>query len=94
MYPSGFTWDPEKNARNLALHGVDFWLAAELFQGPVMEAIDARKDYGEERRVAVGQAGGRILVVVFTWRGEQRRLISAWLAKVSVREAYAARFPA
>jgi len=39
--------------------------------------IDDRWEYGETRVIAVGEAGGYIIVVVYTWRGEDRRIISA-----------------
>jgi len=42
-------------------------------------AITLRDDaYGEERWVTIGMDGaGRILVVVYTWRGNSIRVISA-----------------
>lgn len=41
------------------------------------EYADDRRDYGEPRTVALGCVDGEWLVVVYTWRGETCRIISA-----------------
>ncbi len=69
-----------KRADNLAKHGVDFVRAARMFDNPVLERIDDREDYGEERIIALGHAVGFYVVAVYTWGGANRRLISAWRA--------------
>jgi uncharacterized protein len=50
----------------------------------VVEKIDDRREYGEIRIIATGEAGGCIIVVVYTWRGEDRRIIS--VGKANSRE--------
>lgn len=82
-----FTWDPRKSARNLAERGFDFAFAAALFTGPTVERVDARRDYGEVRRLAIGRVGSIILTVIYTDRSApdgtaERRIISA---RVSTR---------
>ena len=72
-----FEWDESKRSANIDKHGADFRLAAAIFSGPTLEADDAREDYGELRRLALGRVGTEYLVVVYTLRGETRRLISA-----------------
>ena len=81
-------WGKAKWEQNLAKHGVDFADAAEIFLGPVFERVDTRKDYGEERRIALGRHGDQYYVVVYTWRGDICRLISAWKASKNDRRAY------
>jgi uncharacterized DUF497 family protein len=83
-----FEWDSVKNASNFAKHGVDFDDAARIFDGPVLEKIDRRRDYGEERMAAVGMVNGIEVFVVYTWRGRNRRIISARRANHHEREAY------
>jgi uncharacterized DUF497 family protein len=73
-----FEWDEKKRAANLQDHGVDFEDAALIFAGPVIEADDTRVDYGEPRVRAVGQVDGAFFMVAYTWRGQNRRIISAW----------------
>ena len=71
-----FEWDAAKNSANIAKHGIDFEDAIRIFDGPVLEKEDTRKDYRETRYVAFGVADARQLVVVYTQRGERRRVIS------------------
>ena len=40
-----------------------------------VEWIDDRQDYGEVRIIAIGAVGPDILTVVYTWRGNRRRII-------------------
>jgi uncharacterized protein len=83
-----FEWDPEKESRNVKKHGLDFTTASEIWVGPVVEKIDDRHDYREIRIIATGVAGKHVLVVVYTWRGENRRIISARKAKSRERALY------
>ncbi len=71
-------WDESKRRRNLDAHGVDFKDAALIFEGIVLEAEDNRGDYGEPRFRALGRVGDDYLMVAYTWRGQARRIISAW----------------
>ena len=72
-----FEWDPRKNEANIAKHGIDFRDAIEVFRGFYLERVDDRLDYGEERMIAYGEASGRVVVVVYVWRGDRRRMVSA-----------------
>ena len=76
-----FEWDEAKSEANLMARGFDFAHAAGIFDGPVLEIDDDRADYGEERVQAIGKAGADVLFVVYTWRGDVRRIISARLGK-------------
>ena len=42
-------WDEQKRHTNIAKHGVDFVAAARVFDGPILEVEDRRRDYGEMR---------------------------------------------
>lgn len=83
-----FEWDEDKRRGNIASHGIDFVLAAKIFRNPTLEAPDDRDDYGEDRVIAIGHWDGNCLVVIYTWRDENRRIISAWQAEKNDREAY------
>ena len=50
------------------------------FAAPTVEAIDRRRNYGEERIRSIGEIDGRIYVVVYTDRPGMRWIISAWKA--------------
>ena len=71
-------WDERKRQSNLEDHGVDFADAALIFENPVLDAEDVRADYGERRYRALGEADGEFFMVAYTWRGENRRILSAW----------------
>jgi uncharacterized protein len=62
-----------------------------LFDGETIEVIDDRFDYREVRIVCFGELKGRLYAVVYTWRGENRRIISARKANVREQRAYYAR---
>lgn len=81
-------WDPRKAAANLKKHGVDFADAATVLHDD--QALTVREDdEGEERYATIGMdALGNVLVVVYTWRGNRPRLISARKAKPTEREQY------
>ncbi len=83
-----FEWDDEKGQSNLQKHGVDFIRACQIFEGETVEFEDSRYNYGEERFIAIGQAKGQILTVVYTLRGEVIRLISARKATLDERKIY------
>lgn len=82
-------FDPAKRAKTLQERGLDFRLVAEVFDGHHYTAMDERKDYGEDRYITVGLLGGRMVVVVWTPRGETRRIISMRKANESEQARYA-----
>ncbi len=85
----GFEWDEAKNHANIRKHGIDFETARRIFDGPILTWCDSRKDYGEERHLAVGRVDSEaIVVVVWTNRAGRIRLISARPASRKERQAY------
>jgi hypothetical protein len=73
-----FQYDPAKAASNLKKHGVSFADAEGVFFDPLAIHQPDPDSVDEERFVAVGMgSAGMILVVVYTLRGEEIRLISA-----------------
>lgn len=82
-------WDPEKAISNLSKHGVRFSDAeVALFEPNAMTREDQYAE-GEQRFVSIGRdAIERIVVVVYTYRGENVRIISARKATRKERRAY------
>jgi hypothetical protein len=70
------TFDPAKRALVLAHRGLDFARAGEMFAGLTATLVDDRRDYGEIRFITAGYLDGRLVVVVWTQRGEARHIIS------------------
>jgi uncharacterized DUF497 family protein len=83
-----FEWDEAKSNRNRLDRGFGFDLASLIFAGPVLEVEDGRYDYGERRMRAIGQVEGLTLFVVYTDRGDVRRIISARPAKQKERQVW------
>jgi uncharacterized DUF497 family protein len=86
-----FEWDERKRASNLAKHGVDFRRMEALFESRLVEIEDDRQDYGETRFTVFGEIEGRVYAVVYTWRGSNRRIISARRANGREQKDYYAR---
>ena len=83
-----YQWDDAKAQSNYRKHGIEFADAVSALTDDY--AITIEDDYlDEERFVTIGtDAFGRVLVVVFTWRGESVRLISARKATHNERRQY------
>jgi uncharacterized DUF497 family protein len=83
-----YQWDKNKAASNLQKHGIEFADAVSVFLDDLAITIPDNR-FDEDRFVTIGMdAFGRILVVVFTWRSEDIRLISARLAERRERKQY------
>jgi uncharacterized DUF497 family protein len=84
-----FAWDPKKNRQNYARHGIAFEDAVRIFDGPTLERVDDRFEYGEVRMYAIGVAAGMEITVIYAdVSRRERRIVSAWKAERHEREAY------
>ena len=85
-----FEWDGPKALANRAKHKIAFEEASTVFRDPLGRiADDPRHSEGEERFVLLGQSDKRrLLVVMFTERGEAIHLISARKATRRERKGY------
>lgn len=88
--PHGFEWDHEKAKSNTAKHGIGFDEAARIFNGEILARQESHDT--EDRYAAIGLARGSTLVVVFTERGENIRIISARRATPSERRRFGSHF--
>jgi uncharacterized protein len=81
-------WNPAKAPMNLRKHGVAFADAVAALEDE--RALTIRDPAVEEERwVTLGSdAFGRILALVYTWRGDRLRLISARKATPAERAQY------
>lgn len=77
-------YDPAKRAATLAARGLDMADAGAMYEAPHLTFPDRRQDYGEERWVTVGFVEDRLVVVVWTPRGDAMRVIS--MRKANGRE--------
>jgi hypothetical protein len=86
----GFEWDSRKAEANFRKHGVRFSEAEPVFEdNQAITVADDASDSNEQRFVSMGTGvTGRLLVVVYCYRGENIRIISARLAGTQEREQY------
>lgn len=83
-----YEWDTNKAKANLRKHRIDFADAATVFDDDLALTISDDTE-NEERFVSVGRdVLGRILVVVYSFRGDQIRIISARKANRLERKQY------
>lgn len=78
QFPGGFEWDEEKSDRCRSERGFSFYFAVKVFKSDTYaEWEDRRREYGEPRFVSIGEVANDIWAVVWTPRGNMRRIISA-----------------
>ena len=74
-----FEWDEHKAAVNESKHGVTFEEAATCFYDPLQVAYyDPNHSEEEDREILIAHSDhDRLLLVIYTLRGEAIRIISA-----------------
>ena len=77
-------YDQNKRDATLENRGLDFEDASKVFAGRHFQIVDDREDYGEIRWITLGRLGRVLVVVVWTGRGDVRRIIS--MRKCNARE--------
>jgi uncharacterized DUF497 family protein len=78
MAKPSFDWDERKDAENQAKHGVPFALAQYAFADPQrVIAVDTAHSAKEKRYFCLGQVGGGVLTVRFTYRSGVIRIFGA-----------------
>jgi len=83
------TWDAVKARANFHKHGVHFADAVSALEDDLALTLRDPNSEDEERWITLGKdALGRLLVVIYTWRGDRARLISARLATPRERQQY------
>jgi len=84
-----YLWEENKNLCNIKTHRISFEDASRIFEGPTVERIDDRFEYGEVRVYAIGVVNGLEITVIYTdGNDDERRIISAWRAEPHERRTY------
>ena len=82
-------FDPKKNAINLRKHGVSLVEGDGVLNDPLALTIEDDSARGEQRFVSIDMnTFSRVMVVVYTYEGEDTRLISVRHAEPKERRAY------
>ena len=83
-----YQWDKNKAETNLRKHGINFADAVSIFSDDLSITLPDQR-FDEERFITIGlDAFGRVLVIVYAWRGQTIRLISARPATRQERKQY------
>jgi uncharacterized DUF497 family protein len=84
-----YQWDPKKAAANLKNHGIDFADAVGVFEDDWAMTLEEQEVRGEQRFVTLGMDFlGRVILVIYTYRNSDIRIISARKATKGEREIY------
>jgi uncharacterized protein len=85
------SYDAEKRTITLEERGLDFKDAVHVFAGPTFDLEDDRQDYRETRWLTFGLLNERMVVLVWTPRGESRHIISMRKANDREKKRYEGR---
>lgn len=84
-----FEWSEAKRLQIIRDRDLDFRDAVQVFDGrPVIHMSSFRND--EDRVVSIAIIEGKFYAVVWTWRGERRRIISFRRARDAEERRYRA----
>lgn len=86
----GFEWHDEKAQENLRKHGISFEEAKTVFNDPFsITIVNPKHSLNEERYIDIGLSiRGQLLVVVYTERQSNIRIISCRKATNAERKVY------
>lgn len=84
-----FQWDKEKALSNLAKHAVDFADAVGIFEDQSALTLEKQIVGREDRYITLGMDFlGHILIVIYTYRQDTIRIISARRATKKEHNTY------
>lgn len=82
-------FDPKKNATNVRKHGISLTEGDGVTDDPFVLTVEDLTAEGEQRFIALGRnVFGDLRVVVYTYRGDEERVISVWPAEPKDVRAY------
>lgn len=85
-------WNEEKRFLTLEKRGLDFIYSTIVFAGETYNFPDDGKDYGEPHTITIGFLITRMIVIIWTPRGDNRRIISMRKANEQEYEEYIVKF--
>jgi len=83
-----YEWDDEKRRRTQRKHGVDFADLPAALEADAIFEEDLDHSSDEDRWRALTSCRGRVVMVVYTWRQDCVRLITARLASPAETTRY------
>ena len=83
-----FTFDPDKDSRNLSKHGLSLLRGVDVYLSPNKLTLTASRK-GEELLMDVAEVAQQTFVLVYVLRDEEVRFISLRVASKQQRGLYA-----
>jgi uncharacterized protein len=84
-------FDPEKREHTIQTRGLDMADAVLIFESDNLTFENNSKDFGEPRFMTVGFLQKRMIILVWTMRGDKRRIISMRKANDREKTLYSGR---
>jgi uncharacterized protein len=91
-YGQRFSWDDDKRRLGRRTHGIDLADVCRVFDLDVYEEYDDTHSVSEDRWRGIGLLGDRFVHVVYAYKGDTIRLITARPAEPEEQQAYVAHF--
>ena len=82
-----FEWDEAKRLSNLEKHQIDFLDMRLLFDGRLARTVASHREE-ENRYQSTGVINDRFVTVIWVWRVEKTRIISARRSRDGEKRAY------
>jgi hypothetical protein len=83
-----FEWDEAKRRSNIEKHGIDFQRAQLVFDSRPRLDIESPR-LGEDRLLSIAILNGRLVAVIWVWRGDDvHRIISVRRARGAEERQY------
>ena len=82
-----FEWDEAKRLSNLEKHQIDFLDVRLLFDGRLVRTVASHREV-ENRYQSTGVVNERFVTVIWVWRLEKIRIISARRSRDGEKRAY------
>lgn len=83
-----YSYDPSKREKVLTERGLDLAHAGQAFDGFYLSRPDEKHSDEEERVTTLGVVDGGIVIVIWTPRPGERRIITMWKANAKERATY------
>jgi len=84
-----FAWDENKNESNRIRHELSFEAIRDFDWNDPVVVDRSRHADGEKRYAAIGMLRGKLHIVIFTYRGDDIRIISLRRSNSKEERAYA-----
>jgi uncharacterized DUF497 family protein len=83
-----YSYDQDKRNKVLEERGLDLADASKVFEGFYLSRADEKHSVVEKRVNTLGMLDGELVLVIWTPRDDERRIITMWKANEKERRKY------